>query len=64
MRLQNETTWNVIPSHVHETKMQYGRVARDGVACVSYIRAAVVSRVYGRSVDDQNWRALFTHSGY
>ena len=25
--------------------MQYGRVARDGVVCVSYIRAAVVSRL-------------------
>ena len=25
--------------------MQYGRVARDGVVCVSYIRSAVVSRL-------------------
>ena len=25
--------------------MQYGRVARDGVACVPYIRGAVVSRL-------------------
>ena len=25
--------------------MQYGRVARDGIVCVSYIRAAVVSRL-------------------
>ena len=32
--------------------MQYGRVARDGVVCVSYIRAAVVSclrEIGGRS---------------
>ena len=44
--------------------MQYSRVARDGVICVSYICAAVVSRIYGREVDDQNRRALFTHTGY
>ena len=46
--------------------MQYSRVARDGVVCVSYIRTAVVLHVYGRSVDDRNHRALFTHklTGY
>ena len=41
--------------------MQYGRVARDGVVCVSYI---CWCHVYGRSVDDRNRRALFTHTGY
>ena len=44
--------------------MQYGRVARDGIMCVRYIRAKVVSRVYGRLVDDRNRRALFNHTGY
>ena len=44
--------------------MQYSRVAQDGVVCVSYICAAVVSRIYGRVVDDRNCRVLFTLMGY
>ena len=41
IRLQNETTRNVIPSHVHKAKSadyaiwRYDRVARDGVVSVS-----------------------------
>ena len=34
------------------TTKQHGRVARDGIACVSYIRAAVVSRL--QEVDGQS----------
>ena len=48
IRLWNETMWNVIPSHVHKAKsvdLQYGRVARDGVVCVSYTCVAVVSHL-------------------
>ena len=61
--LQNETMRNVIPSHVHEGKSndtQYSRVASS--VSPTYVRQWY--RIYGRSVDDQNWRALFTHTGY
>ena len=43
--LQNET---MIPSHALKAKsadMQYGKVPRDGVVCVSYTCVAVVSRL-------------------
>ena len=46
--MQNETMRNMILSHAHKAKsadMQYGRVARDGVVCVSYTRVVVVSRL-------------------
>ena len=56
--MQNETMRNVIPSHAHEAKSanyaiwRYDLVARDGVV-------SVYKRVYRRSVDDQNRRALY-----
>ena len=46
IRLWNETVQNVILSHAHKAKsadMQYGKVAHDGVVCVSYTHVAVVS---------------------
>ena len=43
---------------------QHGRVARDGIACVSYRRAAVVSRLQEIGGQSKSEGALFTHTGY
>ena len=52
---------NIFLSHAHKAKSaDYGRVAHDGVVCVSYIHGGVVSHC-DRSVDNRNQRVLFTH---
>ena len=45
IRLRNETTWNVIPSHAHKAKSANYAICHNGVICVSYICAALVSHL-------------------
>ena len=63
IRLQNKTTWNVIPSHAHEARSaDYAIWYSSSSVSPTYVRQWY--RVYRRSVDDRNRRALFTHTGY
>ena len=66
IRLQNDTMRNVIQSHAHEAKSAdyaiYGRVARDGVVCVSSSFAHLGLREMSGRLKSES--AFFTHTGY
>ena len=64
--MQNETMWNVI--RARGQKYPLCNMVEQLMMALSvsptYVRQWCHSFYSGRSVDDRNWKVLFTHTGY